>query len=335
MGTKAEAVDAYFGEDTYDWAMELIRRTHVARKDYDTFVKRYFGVYDDGLWIRLDLMERIEADIEAAFVMTHAGQFIDRKQFQGVIQLYETASDCVELELEQLHGMFALGLAAALSPFVKMFPFRELAQELKAYESALANLKDALAKAKREHTEAWIDKSIDIVQGVVTFAFPQITLAKEVALGVSGLFADSRLGPQDPDASKIARTTATTLKNPILKLTKMSSALDGVAGVASKMNALYDIANFDEIDAAKGAIKKVEQAIANEKATHKRIVQKIWAAWRTRTLTFLASLERGSKQLEESAKHLEEVRSALREQDQLSGYKPPIAWRRVAAAKAA
>ena len=335
MGTIAEEIDAYFGEDTYDWVAELNRRTRVARKDYDTFVKKFFGVYDDGLWIRLDLLERIAADIEAAFAKVRARQNIDRNQFKAVVELFETASDCVELELEQLHGMFAIGLAAGFTPFVKMFPFRELAQELKAYEKALARLKNVLDQAKRERNEARIDKAIDILQGIVTFAFPEIALAKEIALGAAGLFANSRLGPQAPDASKIVRTTATTLKGPLLKVTKLSKSMDGVAGVASKMNAVYDVLNFDELDAASDAIKKVEQAIVDEKATHKRIVQNIWAKWRMRVMTFLASLERANKQLEELAAHLDEVRSALREQRDISGYNPPIAWRLVAGQRSA
>lgn len=327
MATLAEDVDAYFGEDTYDWAADLARRTRIARKTYDTFVKRNFGAYDDGLYIRLDLLEQVAADVDAAFLKVRARQKVDRNQFKAVIELFETASDCVELEIEQLQGMFGLGLASAMTPFVRMFPFRELARELKAYEQALSRLKDALAQAKRELTEARVDKAIDIFQGIVTFAFPQIALAKEIALGAGGLFADSRLGPQDPDASKIARTTASTLKEPLLKVTKLTKSMTNVAGVASKMNAVYDVISFDELDAAHAAIKNLKAAIDNEKATHKRIVENIWAKWRIRVAAFLASLERANKQLEESADRLNEVRSALREQSEMVKYRSPTIWR--------
>ncbi len=330
MGTPAQDVDAYFGPDTYDWAADLARRTRAFRRKYDTFVKRIFGAYDDGLYLRLDLLERIAADIDAAFAKVQARQKVDRNQFLAVLQLFEAASDCVELEMEQLDGLFALGLANAMTPFVKMFPFRELARELKAYEQALAQLRDALAQAKRARTEARIDKAIDIVQGIVTFAFPEIALAKEIALGAGGLFADSRLGPQGPDASKIARTTATTLKEPLSKVAKFSKSMDGVAGIGAKMNAVYDILDSDELDSADAAIKNVERAIENEKAAHKRIVDNIWAKWRGRTLVFRASLERANKKLEESADHLDEVRSALQEQRDLARYNPPIIWRIVA-----
>lgn len=327
MGTPAQDIDAHFGEDTYDWAAELARRTRLARKKYDTFVKRFFGVYDDGLYIRLDLLERIAADVDAAFMKVRARQKVDRQQFKAVIELFETASDCVELELEQLEGMFGLGLASAMTPFVRMFPFRELARELKFYQLTLSRLKDALSRADSELTEARIDKAIDIFQGIVTFAFPQIALAKEIALGASGLFADSRLGPQAPDASKIVRTTASTLKEPLLKVTKLSKSMTNVAGVASKMNAVYDVISFDELDAAHAAIKNLKQAIADEKATHKRIVENIWAKWQIRVAVFIASLERANTQLEESADHLAEVRDALREQHDIAKYNPPIIWR--------
>jgi DNA repair ATPase RecN len=152
-------------------------------------------------------------------------------------------------------------------------------------------------------------------------------LAKEIALAAGGLFADSRLGPQGPDASKIARTTASTLKAPLSKVAKWSKSMDNVAGVASKMNAVYDVLDFDELDTADAAIKNVEKAIENEKAAHKRIVENIWAKWRMRVMTFLASLERANKQLEASAAHLEEVRDALREQRDIARYNPPVAWR--------
>lgn len=327
MGTPAEDVDAYFGHDTYDWAADLARRTRVARKKYDTFVKRFFGVYDDGLWIRLDLLERIAADVDAAFMKVRARQKVDRHQFKAVIELFETACDCVELELDQLDGVFGIGLASAMTPFVRMFPFRELAHELKVYQLTLSKLKDALDRADSELTEARIDKAIDIFQGIITFAFPQIALAKEIALGAGGLFADSRLGPQAPDTSKIVRTTASTLKEPLLKVTKLSKSMTNVAGVGSKINAVYDVLSFDELDAAHAAIKNLKQAIADEKATHKRIVENIWAKWRIRIAAFIASLERANKQLEESADHLGEVRDALREQHEIAKYNPPTAWR--------
>ena len=226
-----------------------------------------------------------------------------------------------------MHALFGVGLAGAFTPFVKMFPFRELAGELKAYEQALARLKSALEEAKRARTEARIDKAIDIFQAVVTFAFPEIALAKEIAMGAGGLFADSRLGPQGPDGSKIARTTASTLKEPLSKVMKFSKSMDKVAGVGSKMNAVYDVLDFDELDTADAAIKNVQKAIEDEKAFHKRIVEHIWAKWRTRVMTFLASLERANKELEASAARLQEVRDALREQRDIAGYNPPVAWR--------
>lgn len=327
MGTIAEDIDAYFGEDTFDWAADLARRTRVFRKEYDTFVKRHYGAYDDGLWLRLDLLERIAADVDAAFKDVRARRKVDRKQFKAVLELFETASDCVEFELEQLQAMFALGLATALTPFVKQFPFRDLAKELKAYEQALSGLKNALERAKRERNEARIDKAIDIAQGIITFAFPNISLAKEIAIGAAGLFADSRLGPQAPDGSKITRTTATTLKGPLMEITKLTKSMDGLAGVASKFNAVYDILNFEELDMANAAVENAKKAIKEEKETHKRIVANIWAKWRSRVMIFLVALERANKQLEESADRLHEVRSALQEQRDIAGYNPPIVWR--------
>src|SRR5690349_20164477 len=104
MTTIAEQIDAYFGEDTYDWVVELSRRTRVFRKDYDTFVRKYFGAYDDGLWLRLDLLERIDADVDAAFKTALGKKNVDKAQLKAVVELFEQCSDCVELELEQLHG---------------------------------------------------------------------------------------------------------------------------------------------------------------------------------------------------------------------------------------
>lgn len=327
MATLAEDVDAYFGEDTYDWAADLARRTRLARNTYDTFVRRFFGIYDDGLYLRLDLLEQIAADVDLAFRKLRARQKVDRRQFKTVIELFETASDCVELEIEQLQGMFGHGLASAMTPFVRMFPFRELARELKAYEQALSRLDGALAQANRELTEAKVDKAIDIFQGIVTFALPEIALAKEIVLGAAGLFADSRLGPQDPDASKIARTTASTLKEPLLKVTKLTKSMTNVAGIASKMNAVYDVFSADELDAAHAAIRTVKAAIDHEKAVHKRIMDDIWSKWRIRIAGFQASLERANRQLEESAARLNEVRDALRDQREIARYRSPTPWR--------
>jgi hypothetical protein len=327
MAYLAEDVDAYFGEDTYDWAEELARRMRLARKDYDTFVRKFFGVYDDGLWIRLDLFERINADIQAAFQQVAAHRKVDPTQFKPVLELFETVSDSVELDLGQLHGMFGIGLASGFLPFVKMFPFRELAQELKFYQQALNGLDVALSRAKRERNEARFDKAIDIFQGIVTFVFPEITIAKEIALGAGGLFADSRLGPGGPDSSKIARTTASTLKEPLLKVTKLTKSMGNIAGVASKFNAVYDVFDFSELDTAEDNIKAVVKAIAAEKAAHKRIVEGIWFRWRMRIITFQSALERANRELEASREILEQTRSALDEQKKIARYSPPIAWR--------
>lgn len=327
MGTPAQDVDAYLGPDTYDWAEDLARRTRLARKKYDSSIKRFFGDNDDGLAIRLKLLEQIAADVQGAFVKVRARQRIDCDQFKPVIELFETAIDCVELEIEQLEGLFGVGLASAMTPFVRQFPFRELARELKAYEQALKTLEVAMARAKSDLTGARIDKAIDIFQGVVTFAFPEITLAKEIALGVGGLFADSRLGPQSPDASKIARTTASTLKEPLLKVTKLSKSMTNVAGVGSKLNAVYDVINMDELDAANAAIDNLKRAITDEKATHKRLVDDIWEKWRIRVATFMASLQRADRLLAESAEHLQQVRSALEAQKKIARYDTPVAWR--------
>lgn len=330
MGTPAQDVDAYFGDDTYDWTAELARRTRLARGKYDTFVKRHFGIYDDGLSFRLELLEQIAADVDAAFTRVRTRQAVDRNQFRAVLELFQTASDCVEFEIEQLEGIFGLGLATALTPFVRMFPFRELATELKFYEQALTGLQAALDRAKRARTEARVDKAIDVFQAFVSIAFPEIALAKEIALGAGGLFADSRLGPQGPDASKITRTTATTLKEPLSKLLKLSKSMDKFAGYGSQLNAVYDVFDTGELDAADAAIKDVERAIANEQATHKRIVENIWMKWRARVLMFISNLDRANRELEQSAERLATMRQALREQRDMIRYRPPTIWRAAA-----
>ena len=326
MASPIEDVDGYFGEDTYEWAEELARRMRLARRDYDTFVRKFFGAYDGGLWLRLDLFERINADIQDAFTQVAAHRKIDRDQFRAVLELFETASDCVELELEQLHGLFAAGLASAFTPFVKMFPFRELAQELKAYQQALSDLGDALSRAKRERTEARFDKAIDIFQGIVTFVFPEIAMAKGIALAAGGLFADSRLGPEGPDNKKILRTTASTLKDPLLKITNLTKSMGNVAGVTTKLNALYDVINLDELDTADANIKQVEKAIETEKSVHKLVIDDIWSRWSGRAMAFQIGLERANRELEASRALLEETRSALNLQQQMARYNPPINW---------
>jgi len=327
MGTPKQEIDAYFGADTFDSVADFADRTRKARTKYDNFVKRFFGAYDDGLQIRLALLENVAADIELAFTKARAREKIDRKQVKAVIELYELACDCVEFELEQLDGIFGLNFLGAMTPIVNLFPRRELANELTAYKKALTDLSNALDQAKRQRLGARIDKAVDIFQTVVTFAFPEITAAKEITMAAGGLLADSILGPQSPDASKVGRTTLTTLKEPISKVAKLSQSMDKLAGVATKVNAVYDAVNTDELDQANAAVKAVERAIANEKATHQRMIKTIWERWRTRVLTFLVSLERAERKLKEAARDIEEYRTALDEQKTDAGYKSRMVWR--------
>lgn len=327
MATPAETVDAHFGHDTFDWAADLARRMRASRMTYDTFVKRFFRGHDGGLHLRLRLLEGIAADVDAAFKKVQTRQKVDRQQFQAVLELFEVANDCVDLEIEQLQALSGLGLASAMTPFVKQFPFRQLARELEAYRQALVRLESALAQAKRELTEARIDKAIDVFQGVVTFALPEIVLAKEVALGIAGLFADSRLGPDGPDASKIARTTASTLKEPLVKVAKLSKSMSHVAGVGSKLNAVYDVISLDELDAAHAAVRAVKAAREQEQRVHRRIVDTIWTMWRVRLATFQSSLERANQRLEESAGRLNATRDALIDQGKIARYSSPTLWR--------
>jgi hypothetical protein len=323
----AEIIDAYFGYDTYDWAAELQRRARLYHRRYYGPIRNAFGVYDDGLSWRVDLLDGISADVDDAFRMVANGQKVDKNQFKVVLELFETASDCVEYEVEMFEGMMALGLASGFLPFVRMFPYRELAQELQAYQAALRSLEAALEKARRKETEAYIDKGIDVLQGIITFAFPEIDLAKEIALGFGGLFADSRLGPQGPDASKIVRTTATTLKDPIAKVTKMSESMQKVAKGAAKVNAVYDVVNLDEIKAARASVKDIEAAIETEKKVHRRLVEDIWNKWALRVWNFKQSLERANKALEESRNHAQELRSALAEQREIANFRGAVRWR--------
>lgn len=327
MATPADIVDAHFGRDTFDWAADLSRRMRVSRSTYDTFVTRYFRGRDGGLHLRLAMLEGIAADIDVAFQKVQTRQKVDRRQFQAVIELFGVANNCVDLETEQLQALFGLGLASALNPFVRQFPFRQLVRELEAYQQALSRLDGALAQAKRELTEARIDKAIDVFQGVVTFALPEIVLAKEIALGIAGLFADSRLGPDSPDASKIARTTASTLKEPLVKVAKLSKSMSNVAGVGSKLNAVYDVISLDELDAANAAVRAVKAAREQEQRVHRRIVDAIWTSWSVRLAAFQSSLERANRRLEESAGRLNATRDALIEQSKIARYSSPTLWR--------
>lgn len=110
-------------------------------------------------------------------------------------------------------------------------------------------------------------------------------------------------------------------------MSKLTKSMTNVAGIASKMNAVYDVFSADELDAAHAAIRTVKAAIDHEKAVHKRIMDNIWSKWRIRIAGFQASLERANRQLEESAGRLNEVRDALRDQREIARYRSPTPWR--------
>jgi hypothetical protein len=321
-----EKIDQSIGNDTFDLWTELQRRLRLEKKRYETIVKKNFGVYDDGLSFRIDLADQLQADLETVFQFIVQNRKADKQEVVTIMVLFELAIDTIERENDLFEGIFGSQLVAMMTPLVRLFPKRELAAELAYYKKVAASLEAALKRAKGERIEAYIDKAIDIAGLAIEF-IPSLSLASKVVIGIASLAADSELGPQKPDASKITRTTISTFSDELEKVKTFNGAMKTVSKYGGKLNAAYDVLNTDEIDQANKNVQDVKNALKEQKKIHEKVIKQIWAKWEVRVMNFQIQLEKIEMNLKDSKYEMEELRRVLREEVQKANYRPGKAWR--------
>ena len=328
---EGQIINKFVGEDTFDLFTELQRRMRVSKTRFEDFVvKNSLIPFDDGLSFRIDLTEKINADLEVAFRQILQHKKLNADEIAAVLFIFETAIDTIELELSNFEAMVLSGFFKIVTPFVKMFPIRELASELAKYREAIEILNQRLAVAKRELNEAKFDKVIDVAGLALEFV-PQLALATKVATSLAGLFADNKLGPGKPDASKYARTSASTFSDQITgtlsKVNKLSSSMAIIGKWGGKVNALYDVFNTDEIDQAKTYVKDVLVALKNQELIHKKINEGIWNTWAAQVYSYQRQLDTMKRNLDASQNEVYEQRRVLEDEIKTSNYRSPKIWR--------
>lgn len=322
-----EKIDRSIGNDTFNVWTELQRRLHLEKRRYENIVKKNFGtIYDDGLSFRIDLADRLQDDLKKVFQYVVQNKKIDRQEVETVITLFELAIDTIEKENDLFEGIFGSRIVAMMTPIVRLFPKRQLNAELAHYKKVAASLEVALDRAKNERIGAYIDKVIDIGGLVVEF-IPSLSLAQKVVIGIGSLVADSNLGPQKPDASKITRTTLFTFSDQLEKVKTFNGAMKTINKYGSKLNALSDMLNTDEIDQANKNVQDLKKALEEQKKIHEKVIKQIWANWEVQVLNFQIQLEKIEKNLKDSKYEMEELRRVLQEEVEYANYRYPKVWK--------
>jgi hypothetical protein len=326
--------DASYGQI---WS-DLQKRLPIARKRYENIVKRYFGVYDNGLVWHVELADHLNYDLEMGFRQLFQGRRINKEDLMNVLQLFDFAMDTIESEIDTFESIWVKGLVSSLSSFFTMFPFRELNTLYTQYLQTALSLQRQLENAKSEKLQAYVDKGIDIF-GLILEIIPEIRAAKEffkfygdtaksVFAGAS-LLADKYLGPQEPDEKKILRTTGHTVAGleKLDQFVKFSSASKKVMKSASLINSVSDAISWDEINEAKANIEAIEKNINDLKAIYEKMKKGIWDMWAIRVEGVKRDLERAQMLIKDDEANNVTLVSELYKFRKEIRYSSPMVWR--------
>lgn len=344
MGIQDEQkINAYLGLNNGDasygeiWS-DLQRRLPIEKQRYENIIKRYFGVYDNGLVWRVELADQLNYDLETGFRQVFQGKKIKKEDLKNVVQLFEFAMDTIESEIDTFESIWVNGLVSSISPFFKIFPIRELDTLYTRYLQIVLDLKDQLEIAKSKRTQAYIDKGVDVL-GLVLEIIPEIRVAKETfkflndavkgAIAGGSLLADKYLGPQQPDTSKIVRTTTFTIvgSEKVGNFVNFSSASKKIMKISSLINTVSDTMSMDEINQAKGNVEAIKKALNALKPIYEKMKKEIWDVWSQRVDRVQRDLERAQKLIEnDKAQNVALIAELYKFKKEIK-YSCPTAWR--------
>ncbi len=326
--------DTSYGET---WS-DLQRRLPIEKKRYENIVKRYFGVYDNGLVWRVELAEHLNYDLEIGFRLVLQGKKVNKENLINILMLFDLTLDTIDSEIDTFESIWVKGLVNSLSPFFKIFPFRELDSLYTRYFQTLISLKDQMEAAKSKQTQAYIDKGVDVL-GLVLEIIPEVRAAKETfrffednlktAFAGSSLLADKYLGPQKPDTSKIVRTATFTIvgSDKVGEFVKFSSAGKKFIKSASLINSVSDTLSWDEINQATQNIESIKKSFSTLKKIYEVIKKEIWDAWSVRVDGIQRDLQRAQQLIEnDKAQNVALVSELYNFQKEIR-YSCPTAWR--------
>ena len=321
-----------------------------AKSWYDSPTGTGFRLRDEGLSYRIEFASMLSADLAEAEKLISKGKKINDERFTDLRSLFQATIEIIEAEVERFDFVFGLGLVSAFSVFPKKFPVREYIDATDRFSNILVDLKTRLERARSLYRQAWADKAIDGV-GLVTELIPHVRVlkgfisladtkffrgashviaaAKGAQAGI-GLVADRNLGPQGPDANKIARTTASTFSDQISenvsKIIGFSKAVDGIGKVLGGVNAVFDVADFGEIDFAKEMMKDVEKQIVKLKLIYQKEILKIEENWQARLVVYMAELDKSKNRLLLVETALYDQRREYDDERRAANYISPTRW---------